>query len=166
MNACGKEYHTVVDCVWGFSQVSVDDETAELLSTITPFGVFKSKKLPEGVKQGPSIYQHVQENALGSEYKDNGEKLCDVFFDDTHIGDYTKEEHFQSLIRVLALARKANIQYRLTKCTFFQREVLLLGFICAKEGRKTDPKKTEQVRAWPAYTSCADIHSHYAFCNY
>ena len=43
MNACGKDKHTAMDCVLGFSQIYVDDGTAELLSTITSFGVFKPK---------------------------------------------------------------------------------------------------------------------------
>ena len=75
MNACGKSFHTVFDCVWGFSQIDTDDATSELLATITPFGVYKAKKLPEGVKQGPAIYQHMQDSALGSEFKPNGDKL-------------------------------------------------------------------------------------------
>ena len=64
------------------------------------------------------------------------------------------------------MARYFNIQYRLTKCLFVQPEVLLLGFICSEEGRKCDPKKTEQLRNWPSYKTCACISSHLAFCNY
>ena len=166
MEACGKCYHSLFDCVWGFEQIDVDGPTAELLSTITPFGTFKSKKLPMGVKQGPGIYQHMQDNALGNEYKGNGEKLCSVFFDDTHMGDHTVEEHVETVVRVLTVARMYNIQYRLSKCSFFQPEVLLLGFYCSKKGRSPDPKKVEQLRKWPEYRHCADIVSHIAFCNY
>ena len=49
---------------------------------------------------------------------------------------------------------------------FFQPSVLLLGFICSKEGRRPDPKKVEQLRAWPPYKSAADVVSHLAFCTY
>ena len=80
MEACGKKFHSLFDCVWGFEQIDVDKPTSELLSTITPFGTFKSKKLPMGVKQGPGIYQHMQDNAFCNEYKPNGDKLCSVFF--------------------------------------------------------------------------------------
>ena len=64
--------HDLIVC-WGFAQLDTDEETSRLLSTITPFGVFKSKKLPEGVKQGPAIYQHMQDNAIGSEFKPSGD---------------------------------------------------------------------------------------------
>ena len=166
MEACGKRFHSLFDCVWGFEQIDLDDSTAELCSTITPFGVFKSKKLPMGVKQGPGIYQHMQDNAFQCEYKESGEKLCNAFFDDTHIGDFELTEHIQSVTRVLTIARRYNIQYRLSKCEFFKPEVLLLGFLCSAEGRKADPRKIEQLKAWPEYTSVADINSHLAFANY
>ena len=166
MDACGKEFHSLFDCVWGFEQIDVDDETAEILSTITPFGTFKSKKLPMGVKQGPSIYQHMQDSAFCDEHKPNGDKLCQVFFDDTHMGDNSVEDHINTITQVLTVARRYNIQYRLTKCTFFQPEVLLLGFYCSKSGRKADPKKVEQLRKWPEYKGCSCIVSHLAFANY
>ena len=166
MDACGKEFHSLFDCVWGFEQIDVDDETAEILSTITPFGIFKSKKLPMGVKQGPSIYQHMQDSAFCDEHKPNGDKLCQVFFDDTHMGDNSIEDHINTITQVLTVARRYNIQYRLTKCTFFQPEVLLLGFYCSKSGRKADPKKVEQLRKWPEYKGCSCIVSHLAFANY
>ena len=166
MRACGQQFHTTMDCVWGFSQLDVDEETSAILSTITPFGVYKTKKLPEGVKQGPSLFQHFQATALGHEVKADGHPLCDIFVDDTHVGDETKEKHFKSLERVLTVARNYNIQYRFKKCEFFKPKVLLLGFVCSKDGREADPKKVEQLRAWPIYKSCADINSHLAFCNY
>ena len=166
MNACAKPFHSLFDCVWGSEQIDVDDEIAELLSTIIPFGAFKSKKLPIGVKQGPGIYQHMQDNALAAEYKPNGEKLSDVFFDDTHTADYTAEQHVESLTHVLKAVRKYDIQYRLTKCEFFKPEILLLGFICSVNGRRPDPKKVEQLKAWPEYREKEDIASHLAFCNY
>ena len=83
-DACGKDYQTTLDCVWGFEQIDTDESTAELCSTVTSFGVYKSKKLPQGIKQGPAIYQHLQDTAFDTEFKPTGEKLCNVFFDDTH----------------------------------------------------------------------------------
>ena len=119
-----------------------------------------------GVKQGPGIYQHMQDTAFAGEYKASGEKLCNVFFDDTHIADNSIEEHVANVCRVLTVARKMNIQYRFIKSEFLKPEVLLLGFMVSKEGRRADPKKTKQLREWPAYTSNADIVSHLAFANY
>ena len=76
MDACGKELHSVFDCVWGFEQIDVDEETAEICSTMTPFGIFKSKKLPQGIKQGPAIYQHMQDSAFKGEYNSGCTSAC------------------------------------------------------------------------------------------
>ena len=127
--------------VLGFEQIDTDESTAELCSTVTSFGVFKSKKLSQGMKQGPAVYQHLQDTAFDTEYKPNGETLCNVVFDDTHTGDQTVEEHVATLARVPAVARKYNIQYRLSKCYFFQSEVTLIGFVCSKQGRRVDPRR-------------------------
>ena len=136
-----------------------------MLNSIS-FGVFKSKKLPQGIKQGPAIYQNLQDTAFDTEFNPNGEKLRNVFFDDTHMGDHNVEEHIATLARVLTVAREYNIQYRLVKCHFFQLEVSLMGFVCSKQGRRVDPKKVQQLQDWPEYKCAKDIGSHLAFANY
>ena len=40
--------------------------------------VYKTKKLPEGVKQGPSLFQHFQATALGHEVKADGHHTVSV----------------------------------------------------------------------------------------
>ena len=166
MRATGRKYHSTLDCVWGFSIIEVDEETSRFLSVITHQGVFRVKCFPYGPKQGPPLYQHLQDSTVGQEYKASGEKLADVFFDDTHLGDDDFEQHVQSLCQLLQCARRHNIQYRLIKCFFFQASCTLLGFIVGDFGRKVDPLKTQQLRNWPEYTSCGDVVSHLAFCNY
>lgn len=119
-----------------------------------------------GVKQGPPIYQHMQDNAFQHEFKPNGDKLCNVFFDDTHAADHVIEAHIETLGHTLTVARHFCIQYRLTKGLFAQPKVLLTGFVCFVKGRTCDPKKIEQLRYWPAYKGCSCITSHLAFCHY
>ena len=85
---------------------------------MTQFGIFKSKKLPQGIKQGPAIYQHMQDSAFKGEYKPNGDPLCHVFFDYTHVGDNEIQEHIKSLTQLLKIARVYNIPYRLAKYEF------------------------------------------------
>ncbi len=42
----------------------------------------------------------------------------------------------------------------------------MLGFLVGGDGRKPDPPKTEQLRQWPEYVSCADITSLLCFAQY
>ena len=91
--ACGNKIHTTLDCVWGFSGVDCDNETSLLLSIICHLGVFAQMKMPFGPKQGPPIYQAVQDDIFGNERKPNGDKLAQIFVDDTYFGDMTLEDH-------------------------------------------------------------------------
>lgn len=163
--ATGREFHTLLDCVWGFSGLDVDEETSLVLAIITHVGVFATSKLTYGPKQGPAIYQSVQEDVLRDEYKPNGENLVEIFVDDTYVGDDTLEEHFASLIQLLRRARTAGIQYRMTKCNFLMPEITLLGFQVGRV-RRPDPGKVKQLKNWPPYQSCADIVSHLFFASY
>ena len=144
MRATGRALHTTLDCVWGFSIIEADEETSRLLSIITHQGVFSVKGFPYGPKQGPPLYQHLQDDTVGQEYKPNGEKFADVFFDDTHVADDDFASHVASLRQLLQCARRNNIQYRLTKSEFCRSHCKLLGFLVGDFGRRVDPEKTAQ----------------------
>ena len=92
-----------------------------------------------GVKQGPPIYQHMQDNAYQHEFKPNGDKLCRVLFDDTHAADHDIESHIETLVHILTVARHYGIQYRLTKCLFAQSGVSLLALVCSFKERVLRP---------------------------
>ena len=164
--ACGHTTHSTLDCVWGFSGVDTDDETALLLSIICHLGVYAQQKVPFGPKQGPPLYQAIQDDIFGAERKPDGSKLAHIFVDDTYIGDGDLESHILSLKQLLERARKSGVQYRLTKCRLAFAEVALLGFNIGKGGRSPDPAKVKQLKEWPPYESCADIVSHLYFGSY
>ena len=49
--------HTSVDCVWGFTQIGLDEESQQLLALCTRRGLLVPKVLYFGPKQGPGIFQ-------------------------------------------------------------------------------------------------------------
>ena len=51
LEACGQKFHSLFDCVWGFEQIDLYEESSVLCSTITPFGVYRPKKLPMGLSR-------------------------------------------------------------------------------------------------------------------
>lgn len=166
VRATGRAFHSVLDCVWGFSGLDTDEETSLLCAIITHCGAFKTKKLGYGPKQGPALYQAVQNDIFADEFKNSGEALADIFIDDTHIGDDTVPEHVASLCQLFRRARTSGVQYRFSKCVFFMASCLLLGFEVGVDGRRADPAKIEQLKNWPAYQSNADIVSHLFFASY
>ena len=108
-------------------------------------------KMPFGPKQGPPIYQAVQDDIFGNERKPNGDKLAQIFVDDAYFGDMTLDEHIASVVQLLKQVRKHGVQYRLTKSPFAYDTVVLLGFNIGKGGRTPDPAKVKQLRERPPY---------------
>ena len=50
---------------------------------------------------------------------------------------------------VLDALEKANFRIKLEKCSFFLKNVKLLGWIIGRDGRKIDPKKQKAMSEWP-----------------
>lgn len=104
--ATGRSKHSKCDCVRGLSTIPTDDEPSLLLSVISNVGIHKVPCFTFGPKQGPPIHQHMQEDAIGSEFRDTGEKLCDASPDDTNLGDDCDKDYFQSPIQLFTAPRK------------------------------------------------------------
>lgn len=54
---------------------------------------------------------------------------------------------------VLGRLQKEGLKAKLSKCRFFQREVLYLGHVISDQGVATDPGKIEVVANWPTPTT-------------
>ena len=48
---------TTCDCVWGFTQIPIDEPTKEMLTLATRRGLLRPNVLYFGVKQGPALFQ-------------------------------------------------------------------------------------------------------------
>ena len=57
--------HTKMDCVWGFTQIGIDERTQKLLTLVTTRGLLRPKVLNFGAKQGPAIFQSLMDSTFG-----------------------------------------------------------------------------------------------------
>jgi hypothetical protein len=77
-------------------------------------------------------------NAIFREYLD---KFVIVFLDDILIYSKSEEEHKQHLRMVLQVLRKHQLYAKLSKCSFYQKQIHYLGHIISEDGIAVDPKK-------------------------
>ena len=158
--AAHKRYHTVMDMVWGFSQIQLSEKAQRILTIVTKSGLRRWKYLPMGPKQGPGICQGFNDFAFGDL------EATSVFVDDFHTGSKTFEEHIADLKELLERGRQHGVQWRLSKCHFFQPKVRLIGFEMSEAGRLPDPEKVTALRNWPVEESLSDVVSLFHFANY
>ena len=90
-----KPFHTVMDMVWGFSQIELTDRAQRILAIVTKQGLKRWKYLPFGPKQGPGICQSFNEWTFGDL------ENTSVFVDDFHTANDTFEGHVKSIKALL-----------------------------------------------------------------
>ena len=77
--------HTKMDCVWGFTQIAIDEKTQELLTLVTTRGLLRPKVLYFGAKQGPAIFQSLMDSTFGDLKDELGTPFSACFIDDVLI---------------------------------------------------------------------------------
>ncbi|CAA7036378.1 unnamed protein product [Microthlaspi erraticum] len=76
------------------------------------------------------------------------------------------EEHATHLRLVLEKLREQKLFAKLSKCSFWQREMGFLGHIVSAEGVSVDPAKIEAIRDWPRPSSATEIRSFLGLAGY
>ena len=116
--------------------------------------------MPFGPKQGPGICQSFNDHAFGDL------EATVIFVDDFCTASETFEEHIADVKKLPDRGRFHGVEWRLTKCTWCQNKVVMIGFEVSKEGRKPDPAKITALANWPEEGELADVNSLFHFANY
>jgi hypothetical protein len=136
----GFTFMTSLDLSMGYYHMPMDAMSAEICTTVLPWGHFAYLRLPMGVSVAPDIFMWYTTGL----FADLPYVL--VYFDDILI--YTKGsliDHLQKLAIVLERIRLANLQVNAEKSHFAVVVVAYLGFILTREGVKPQPAKIEAI---------------------
>ena len=109
LRACmHKNYYTVMDMVWGFSQIQLTERAQRIWTIVTSSGLKRWKYLPFGPKQGPGICQSFNDHAFGDL------EATVIFVDDFCTASDTFEQHIADVIQLLERGRLHGVEWRLT----------------------------------------------------
>jgi hypothetical protein len=67
---------------------------------------------------------------------------------------------------VLQVLREHQLYAKLSKCSFYQRQIHYLGHIISKEGIILDPKKVEAIREWSVLRNVIEVRSFMGLVGY
>ena len=149
-----------IDLKDAYLQVSVDDESQDLLVVNTHKGLFKYKRLPFGLASSPAIFQRFMSQLL----KDIDGVVA--FLDDILIGGETKEEHDNRLDRVLRVFQKHNVAINKKKTVLNTNSIEYLGYIISGVGIKPSPKKLAAILEAPTPKSVGEVQSFLGMVTY
>jgi hypothetical protein len=82
-----------------------------------------------------------------------------VFLDDILIYSKNEREHEEQLRVVLSFLRENKLYGKLSKCSFFQKEIHYLGHIISGEGISVDPEKVKAIMEWSVPKNSNEVRS-------
>lgn len=157
---------SLCDAKDGFLQIKLTERSSQLTTFWTPYGRYKWKRMPFGIKSSPEEFQRRLTNAL--------ENLTGVTVvaDDILIygcGDTQAEarrDHDRNLIELLERARNINLKLNKAKCRFNMTELQYIGHVLTPQGVKPDPEKVNVIKSMKQPKDAEEVRRFLGYTNY
>ncbi|XP_026331519.1 uncharacterized protein LOC113238882 [Hyposmocoma kahamanoa] len=134
-------YMSSLDLKAGYWQIKIKEEDEDKTAFITPFGIYKFKRMPFGLRNAPATFQR-----LIDRFRVNLEHIKMLaYLDDLIIFSSTFNDHLKDLRDVLEKMRENNLTINREKSRFFCSSLKYLGHIITPDGLKTNPEKTSAI---------------------
>ena len=157
----GFQFLTKMDISMQFYTFELDDESKELCTIATPWGLYRYKRLPMGVSQSPDIAQEVMEKVLKG--------ICDdleVYIDDIAIFSNDWKRHMEVLDKVCARLQEKGFSVNPLKCKFAVKETDFLGHWLTPTGVKPLRKKIQGIIDMEPPTNIGQLRSFLGMVTY
>lgn len=137
----GAQVLSCLDALAGFTQLEFSLEEVEKTAFRTHMGLFQFKRMPFGLRNGPSIFQRVMNRILAPYLW----LFTLVYIDNIIIYSKSYKEHIDHLDAVLGAIEKSGITLAPTKCHLFYSSILLLGHKVSRLGLSTHDEKVKAI---------------------
>jgi hypothetical protein len=118
--------------------------------------------VPFGLSNAPVVFMCLM-NGIFREFL---YKFVIVFLDDIIIYSKYEKEHEQHLRVVLQVLREHELYEKLSKCSFYQRQIHYLGHIISEEGITMDSEKIKSIEGWPTPRNVTKVRSFMGLAGY
>jgi hypothetical protein len=141
-STAGCELLFFLDCYSSYHQIVLNKDDQIKTSFITPFDAYYSTTMSFGLKNAGATYQHVIQQCLADEIKDD---LVEAYVNDVVVK--TREAHTQinNLQRTFMALNKYQWNLNPKKCLFGVPSGILLGNIISHDGILPNPTKAKDV---------------------
>jgi hypothetical protein len=128
-----------IDLRLGYHQLRIKEGDIPKTTFRIRFGHYEFVVVPFGLTNAPVVFMSLM-NDIFWKYLD---RFVQVFLDDILIYSKNEREHEEHLLVVLSCLRENKLYGKLSKCSFFQKEIHYLGHIISGEGISVDPEKVK-----------------------
>lgn len=138
-------YMSTIDLQSGYWQILVQLKDQDKTSFVSPFGTFRFKRMPFGLRNAPATFQRLMDKFI------QGLKAKSVlsYLDDLICRSFSFCAHIEDIREVFEKLRKFNLRANRQKCNFGCPEVKYLGHLIVPEGIKTNQEKISAIANLP-----------------
>lgn len=130
----------------GFWHVKLDDSSSDLTTFNTPFGRYRWKRMPFGIRSAPEVFQrrmheliegmpHVEVVAVVVGYGETMEQAT--------------QDHDKTPMAFLQLCQDRGLKLNTEKLKLRQIQVSFIGHVATGDGLQVDPAKVKAIRDMP-----------------
>jgi hypothetical protein len=142
----GASVFSKIDLRSGYHQLRIRLADIPKTAFITKYGLYEFMVMSFGLMNVPTYFMYLM-NSMFIDYLD---KFVVVFIDDILVYSQNEQEHEEHLRKVLQRLRDCQLYVKLSKCEFWNSDVLFLGHIINRDGLVVDPKKVATISDWKA----------------
>lgn len=128
----------------------------------THLGLYEFLVMPFGLTNAPATFQALMNSVFAPFIR----RFVLVFFYDILVYSPDLNSHTKHLHMVLNSLKQNTLFAKLSKCSFYQKQIEYLGHIVTGEGVMADPAKVESMRDWPVPTSVKSLRSFLGLTGY
>ena len=158
----GSKYFSSIDLRSGYFNIVLSEESRECTAFNANGQTYIYRKMPQGVKVAPMIFQRVMLKVTGDLLK----KSCLVFMDDLLTYDKTVEDALQTIDKVLERFGEAGFLLNGEKCQFGMTSIRYLGFQISEKGWVPTQDKIKSITEFPLPTTVTELKSFLGGINF
>jgi hypothetical protein len=151
-----------IDLRSGYHQMRINEEDINKTAFRTRYGHYEFTVVLFGLSNTPVVFMCL----MNGVFRDYLDKFVIVFLDDILVYSKSEEEHEKHLRMVLQVLINHQLYTKLSKCSFYQRQIHYLGHIISEEGIVVDPEKVESIREWSVPRNVAEVRSFMGLAGY